>query len=264
MHLVEPADRVPEGVTVEIKHFLSFPRDLEVKDYMEGNGHWHDIVKVTMEDDMIDLETIGQAQPGLTEEDMFSTTKFQGKRFCQVSATGNYTCKHSALKVITVTRNSKSCPHKDKSLSLYCFSDSTAKDATPIDDIKHGKEKYETDLRKRSLITTNVSVDLVTVKTNQMYNIWLSANETFSGDPFKISHELICMYNGVKSFGTVMNVQCGCCKSNHCNNFKEIHIKVKAAVIEANDEPEEYNVFSLECIPVQQALPINNAGKTWP
>ena len=84
MHLVDSKDKVPDGVTVEIKHFLSIPRDPEVTENVEGNGHRHDIVKVTMEGSVIDLQTIGKAQPGLTEEDMFSTTKFQGKRFCHV------------------------------------------------------------------------------------------------------------------------------------------------------------------------------------
>ena len=269
MHLLEPADRVPEGVTVEIKHFLSVPRDPEVKEYMEGNGHWHDIVKVTMEGGTIDLETVGEAQPGLTEENMFSTTMFQDKSFCHVLATDGgrdrYTCTHSAPKVITLSRNSKFCPHTDDALSLHCFSNCTAANgATQMNDRKFGKEKFERDLRSRSDVRTNLSVDLVTVKNNKKYNIFVSANKTFSDQPYQISHDLICQYDGSKRFGTLSNVHLGCCESNHCNIFKKIHIKVNADVTEAGDEAAMYDMAPLECIPVQQTFPSNNAGKTLP
>ena len=258
---------MPEGVTVEIKHFLSLPGDPEVKDYMEGNGHWHDIVKVTMEGDKVDLETIGEAQPGLTEEGMFSTSKFQGQSFCHIAVMADgsecYTCKHSAPKVITITQNSKLCPHEDDALSLHCYSNCTAKGATQMEDRKFGNEKFERYLRMTSDITTKLSVDLVTAKNNNRYDIFVSVNRSVFDQSYKISHNMLCKHDGAINFGSLHHFELGCCREiNHCNTVKKINVKVKAEVIEADDEAEKYYMSVLDCIPAQQTPPTHTSNNT--
>ena len=126
------------------------------------------------------------------------------------------------------------------------------------------------DLEKRDDIETTLSVDLVTAKNNKKYNISISTKKTFSdsdSDSYKISHDLICQYDGAIRLGTLKNFQLGCCETSHCDDFKKIYIQVNAEVIKAGDEDNKFDVTRLKCIPVQQTSPLHtsyNTGNSFP
>ena len=258
VHLVEPADKVPEGVTVEIKHFLTIPRDPEVMEYMEGNGHLHDIVKVDMKNGNPEIKRVGIAQPGLTETNMFSTNGFQGQDFCYVLATdGSYKCMHSSPKIITITQKREMCPHKDGSLSLHCYITCPTKVVTEEEDRKFAKDEFEENMGNLD-IKTDLKMKLVLEKNSNTYEIFASSDKMFLGvDPMRISHDLMCQYNGAIKLGPIKE-EFGCCEISHCTNVRKIYVKAKAREIHArNDDPIGWpreDVVHLKCILDQHDL----------
>ena len=49
---------VPDGVTVELRHFLTVPSAQFVRDELEGDGHAHQLVKITKVGDGFEKEII--------------------------------------------------------------------------------------------------------------------------------------------------------------------------------------------------------------
>ena len=244
---------MPEGVTVEIKHFLSFPRDLEVKDYMEGNGHWHDIVKVTMEKDIFNLQLVGEAKPGVTEESMFSTTNFQGQGFCHVLATnGEVECTHASPKIITVAKNKEMCPHLKNTLSLHCFNNcSTGEEDRPL-----GKRMFHKHIGEQNLPINGASITYVMDKDKgyREYKISVSKDDNVL-KIYKMSHNLICQYDGAIELG-LLKFDFGCCEINHCNkNNLDIVITVEPGEREKQDRDPMEKAIPLKCISAQPPFP---------
>ena len=121
---------VPDGVTIELRHFLTVPSAQFVRDELEGDGHAHHLVKITKVGDGYEKEIIDSQTEVLSQ--YFGSEKLQGKPLCYLAWGVFSWCSHmSAPRKIIVTRHRQTCGHKttnSQSLVVYAFCEAASKD----------------------------------------------------------------------------------------------------------------------------------------
>ena len=121
---------VPDGVTVELRHFLTVPSAQFVRDELEGDGHAHQLVKITKVGDGFEKEIIDSQTEVLSP--YFGSDKLQGKPLCYLAWASRARCSHmSAPRNIIVTRQMEICAHKTMdtdTLSVYAYCEAASKD----------------------------------------------------------------------------------------------------------------------------------------
>ena len=104
---MESGDRLPEGIRISIRHFLTIPNSEVIRNELEEEGDGHSIVKMTKEEGKWTVEQIDSV--GAISSQFLSTSKFEKKRLCLITTSllrsERYTCRHSSLKNIIVTKD---------------------------------------------------------------------------------------------------------------------------------------------------------------
>jgi hypothetical protein len=80
MELVSPADKIPEGVKISVKHFLTLPNSAEVISCLESEEDQHNIVKITKIGEDLNIEKFGDFRTVNTEH--FETYELQNQSLC--------------------------------------------------------------------------------------------------------------------------------------------------------------------------------------
>ena len=121
---------VPDGVTVELRHFLTVPSAQFVRDELEGDGHAHHLLKITKVGDGFEREIIDSQREVLSP--YFRSEKLQGKPLCYLAWGVFSWCSHmSAPRKIIVTRHRQTCGHKTTdapTLVVYAFCEAASED----------------------------------------------------------------------------------------------------------------------------------------
>lgn len=101
VELLEPPEKIPPGVVISIKHFLSIPQSVVMRQSIQT--HSHQIIKLTKAHHCHEVEVI-DVQDDI-DSHYLTTDKFAGGHFCKVAATANASeCNHSSLTKLIVTK----------------------------------------------------------------------------------------------------------------------------------------------------------------
>ena len=123
---------VPDGVTIELRHFLIVPKTQFFKEQLEDDKHPHHLVKITKvsgsyKKEIIDSQTKVSSQ-------YFRSEKLQGKHLCYFAwcADQGKRSHENAPTNIIVTRHNDVCAHKTTyapTLVVYAFSEAVGEDS---------------------------------------------------------------------------------------------------------------------------------------
>jgi len=224
IHLVEPPDKLPPGVEIGIKHFLSVPHSPDIRDGLEADNHSHHFLKATNVEGKLEIEVI-ESFPEIRSS-YFTTKKLKSQPLCQIVSgwfgigKEDARCSHPSPKQLVLTQMEERCPHRPNSLYLWLkcgASDSDFKKKT--EDCKHEKSGVYMEVTR-----LNTSPDVkyeMSVKLSEECLEWVSSGLT--------SHYEMCQQNGVLRFGGLIKgeVNCGCGKGDPCRDGQKVFLKVK-------------------------------------
>ena len=216
VELVDPPDLVPAGVNISIRHLLSVPKSVEVRQELESSDDNHNIVKITQAKGESITEII-DTQNNVTSE-YFSTDKFTGRPLCQITTTKFFRqpyseCNHSAPKTLIFTHDKKMCPHQAYALSLYCYCDAY-------------KDRFQSQIEEQGhKVTTGVMKH--NVERSCTYNI--SAKFEKEWKQATLSFNEMCKYIGVKKLYDEKPCETySCCSNNlHCGGTRQVTLKAE-------------------------------------
>ena len=107
VELTDSGDRLPGGIRISLRHFLTIPNSELIRKEVEREGYGHSIVKMTKEGGKWTVEKIDSV--GAITSQFLSTSKFEKKRLCLITTSllgsERYECRHSSLKKIIVTKD---------------------------------------------------------------------------------------------------------------------------------------------------------------
>ena len=123
---------VPDGVTMELRHFLVVPSSSKKSQSPEDDKHTHHLVQITKvnigyKNQIIDSQTEVSSQ-------YFRSEKLQGKHLCFFAWCGTGQGRHSYMNAptnIIVTRHKQICAHKTRdtpTLVVYAYSEAASED----------------------------------------------------------------------------------------------------------------------------------------
>ena len=126
LELANPLDKVPDGVEVSIRHFLTVPHSPEAHEALDNPEDEHQIVKLTKVEGRLEVQVIDSIQSVTSE--YFSTRKLAGQSLCFVTMMFPINlCWHSSVKEIIFTKHAKKCSHEGYSLNVQWGESSPAK-----------------------------------------------------------------------------------------------------------------------------------------
>ena len=215
VELLEPPEKIPPGVVISIKHFLSIPQSVVMRQSIQT--HSHQIIKLTKAHHCHEVEVI-DVQDDI-DSHYLTTDKFAGGHFCKVAATANASeCNHSSLTKLIVTKYIGRCSHEPNCLYLFCVCEGA-------------EDRLEGELRDQHHEKT-VAVMRTNIDKSPGISYKISVTGETSGEDRVISHEELCKYDGVFMFGGFIKkpflVSCNCEKSErmHCEDSMLIAMKI--------------------------------------
>ena len=241
LELVNPLEKVPDGVEISIRHFLTVPHSPEAHEALDNPEDEHQIVKLTKVEGRLELQVIDSIHSVTSE--YFTTRKLAGKSLCFVTMMFpiNF-CWHSSVKEIIFTKHAKKCSHEGYSLNVYCVCPSA-------------KEAFEKQVEKRGheIPSDAVMTQDIDKSSDAAYDISirlrLRENESEKVEKRTVSHLEMCEYAGIRKLGGLIEQTfgCGCREDVHCGRSDAaIFLKVeekKNGRINKSDEDS----FSLQC-----------------
>ena len=210
--LEEPFDKIPPGVVISVKHFLTVPQSSIMKQSIRK--HDHQIMKLTQANQRHEIEVI-EVQSEISTQ-YITTSNFSGRHFCKVTATATSDCNHSSLARIFISKYMKRCPHENDCLYLFCACEGS-------------ESRLKDELRDQGHERT-VAVMRTEIEKSPGVRYKISITGETDGDERLVGHEDLCKYDGVIMLGGFVKkpFSCGCdretSEKGHCRNSKLIEI----------------------------------------
>ena len=240
LELVRPANMVPDGVKISIRHFLTVPHSREAQEALYNSEDQHHIVKLTMVEGRLEMKVL-ETIHSVTSE-YFSTENLSGQSLCWVTPVFSlyHACLHSSLKEIIFTKDPQKCSHEGYSLNAYCVCPSA----------KEGFVKQVEDLGQE--LTKAVMTQNIDKSSDTLYDIsiGLTKRNSKSETPEKreINHVEMCEYAGIRKLGGLIEQTPGCgCETLHCGRSDAI-LRLEVAEKKPGSSVKIFqDSFSLAC-----------------
>ena len=121
---LEPEDshnKAPAGLKISPSHFLSAPADEGFREFIEGDNHGHQIIKINKKNGKFEVKTFGNFTR-VTDSFCFETEDI--REFCYITPGilgfgSKPHCDHGAEMTFGVKHVGRECPHEDGSLEFY-------------------------------------------------------------------------------------------------------------------------------------------------
>ena len=210
LELVDSLEKVPEGVEISIRHFLTVPHSAEAREALDNPEDQHHVVKLSKVNGKLELQIIDSIQSVTSE--YFTTRKLSGQSLCFVTMMFPLNlCWHSSVKEIIFTKHAKKCSHEGYSLNVYCVCPSA-------------KEVFEKQVEKRGheIPGDAVMTQDIDKSSDTGYHISIRLrmrdNESEMVERRKVNHLEMCEYAGIRKLGGLIEQTfgCGCKEEAHC------------------------------------------------
>jgi len=216
---IEPLNCLPEGVSFQVKHFLTVPSSTEMQEEMQEDFPGHRIIKLTKQNGIFSKEVIDTFKT--VDSSYFLTAKVENKHLCHITTVWNgeewdevagkkerTVCTHSSLKQLALTRRKDMCSHMD--LALYSFCYCKASESIFREKLAEAPEKEEV-----------YGKDMYIDKSSQTkYSVRFKTPESVIER--HVDHKLLCRYNGVVLLGAIQPKFACSCGETPCNKNKNL------------------------------------------
>ena len=179
---------VPDGVIMELRHFLIVPNTQFLREDSNDDKHSHHLVKVTKVNDGYKKEII-DSQTKVSSQ-YFRSEKLQGKHLCYFAwcADQGKRSHENAPTNIIVTRHNDVCAHKTTyapTLVVYAFSEAVGEDSFKALIEKEKQARTGAVMRK-----VMGQKDTLEIKVRAGGDAWIELEET------AVTHLKLYQYNG--------------------------------------------------------------------
>ena len=83
IEVLSPEDKVPPGVRIGIKHFLTPPKSPEVASFLNQVEDVHSLIKITKEGETYNVQRIEDFK--IINAEHFYTLRLQGEKLCHLT-----------------------------------------------------------------------------------------------------------------------------------------------------------------------------------